>query len=267
MSGQRDLTPAEAIAFAVDPRNDNGQPDSLHVMAFSYDSDCPNYDDHIGAVIESNGGWWTGETWTAEEAEAKLYPTTAEAQRHLDRLIVSWPSAHLIENPCRCYDGITSDDVDTWTEGGTVDVDGFAEWGPFILSWDGDADPGQPRSFTPQEALDAIHSRLEAYEAQVGNDGLTGRMDRAINTIHSFIKQVEEHGSTDLEWGDPGECWDRLSNDPDYRDDPEFQALMAKADQLLSSREEQEAVIAYAEDKGFGRHYGDPHCIWCLQAS
>lgn len=264
MSGYRDLTPAEAAAYAADPRNDNGTPNALHVMAFSYDSDCPNYEEHVGANIESNGGWWTGESWTDVEANAKLYPTTAEAQAVIDSHRWS-SSAHINENPCRCWDGLTIDDVETWTgEGGLVDLNGFADWGPFQLQWDGE-DPGEPRGFTPQEALDAITSRLEAFEASAFAIGLTLRMSNAIDTLHAFIKQVAEHGSTDLGWGQPGDCWERIVND-----DPILAAFAeVHGDRYpdLTDDSTREAVVAWCKANGLGRHYGDPHCIWCLQAS
>src|ERR1044072_3250724 len=161
MSGQRSITTDEAIKWALDPRNDNGGKDAIHVMAFSYDSDCPNDEEHVGAIIESGAGWWTGEAWTMEEANAKLYPTTADAQRHLDRLVVNWPLAQLIENPCRGYDGISADDVDTFAEDiENGDTSGFGEWGPFLLMWEGDADPGEPREVTPIEAVERLASYI-----------------------------------------------------------------------------------------------------------
>jgi hypothetical protein len=48
-----------------------------------------------------------------------------------------------ITGECRCWDGLTIEDVATWTENGVVDVAGFAEWGPFAL-WTNEDD--QPAS-------------------------------------------------------------------------------------------------------------------------
>lgn len=263
MSGQRSITAAEAAKYAIDPRNDNGEPNSLHVMAFSYDSDCPNDEDHVGAVIANLKGWFDGDAFVDSEADAKLYESVEEARLVVDGLnaVPAYSGSFVMANPCRCYDGITSDDVDTWTENGEFDLDSFALWGPFILVWEGEHDPGPPRDFTVGEALDAIQSRLEAYENGIGNDGLTGRMDRAINVLHRLVKSIED--DTYDEWGEAGDCWERIVNDdsilaqfaeehegkmPDLDDDPT-----------------RDAVTEWAKAKGLGRHYG-AHCIWCLQA-
>lgn len=112
---------------------------------------------------------------------------------------------------------------------------------------------------TPTEALDAVHSRLEAYEAGIGNYGLSPEMDEAITTLHRFITQVEEHGSEDLEWGEPGDCWERMNNDTDLRQEL---VVLGEGDAIRDDKTLQEAAIRH----GLGRHYGDPHCIWCLQA-
>jgi len=108
---------------------------------------------------------------------------------------------------------------------------------------------------TPQEALDAIQSRLEAFEASVAYlpNYMSPEMDAAVQVLADFIKQVNEHGSTDLEWGNPGECGERISNDLD---------IANEIGNGLTPDEFQRAVVYL----GLGRHYGDPHCIWCLQA-
>jgi hypothetical protein len=120
MSDHRDITAAEAVEWALDPRNDR----TLYVMAQTYDRDCQNVDDHI------------------------VDPVTGE-------------------EVCECWDGITSDDVATWVEDGRVDIDGFSEWGPFRLVWDG-PEPVAPRGPTAAEAFDIVTRYLEAtmgYEA------------------------------------------------------------------------------------------------------
>ena len=108
----RPITTAEAIAYALDPRNDNGKPDQLHVMAQNYDQDCPNVDDHD--FIAHHDDTDTSKCWT--------------------------------EEVCECYDGIVADDVETWmSDDGQriVDEEGFGEWGPFLLVFD--IDPGEPQ--------------------------------------------------------------------------------------------------------------------------
>jgi hypothetical protein len=69
---------------------------------------------------------------------------------------------HDPDGTCHCWDGITAEDVETWTEDGKVDLAGFAEWGPFQL-W-ADADPGAPRApddMPIDQAIGIILSRLE----------------------------------------------------------------------------------------------------------
>ena len=107
--GGTPITTEEAVAWALDPRNDNGTPEAIHVMAFNYDQDCPNVDDHTFVNVHN------------KTDASKCY----------------------VEEVCECWDGITSDDVETWTEDGKVDYDGFREWGPFELVFD--IDPGLPR--------------------------------------------------------------------------------------------------------------------------
>ena len=237
MSGWKRITTKEAIEYALDPRNDNGEPNQLHVMAFSYDSDCPNDDDHDSSIIESDEGFWNNDTLSwGIEADATEYtqaltgPTDTRPIVNEQELPVG-KNVRWLHEVCRCYDGISSDDADTWTdpESGEVDEKGFGEWGPFELQWPGE-DPGAPRGFTPEEALEAIASRIGVFEQPF----ITSRMNNSLGALYDFIKQVRENGSTDLEWGEPGDCSDRMENDP--------------------------------EDNN-GRHYGDPHCIWCLQAS
>ena len=225
MSGWRDLTTDEAIKYALDPRNDNGQPNQLHVMAFAYDSDCPNDEEHVSSIIESNEGFWNNERGWVGEADA----TEFTLEESLSLNLPEGTNVRWLHGACRCWDGITSDDVDTFAEDiENGDTEGFAEWGPFQLQWPGDVDPGEPRDFTPMEAIDRIASFLGVFEDH------SYSLDIAVDVLARFVRQVEDHGSTDLEWGEPGDCQDRIDNDPDEND---------------------------------GRHYGDPHCIWCLQAS
>lgn len=257
MGGQRSITTEEAIKWALDPRNDNGSSNAIHVMAFSYDSDCPNDEDHVGAVIESiTQGWFTGDGWTKEEADAKLYDRDADTDAILLGLQQVWPDAQLIENPCRCYDGISADDVDTFAEDiENGDTDGFGEWGPFLLMWEGD-DPGEPRDFTPIEAVERLASFLQVFEQH------SYTLDIAIDVLARFVRQVEENGSVDLEWGLPGDCWDRIQNDPDL-----IAEMKADDEAADLAGDDDEGLVNAAKRLGLGRHYGDPHCIWCLQAS
>lgn len=261
--GSRRLTTAEAIAYALDPRNDNGDKNQLHVMAFRYDSDCPNFADHTMSVLEGpDGKFWNDITGWVDEADATEFTREdADATTVLPEGALGW-----IHNACRDWDGILSDDVESATnEAGDVDEEEFAVWGPFELSFD--IEPGPPRDFTPEEALDAIQSRLEAFESGVGNYGMSMRMSRAVNAIHKFLVE-----GNDLEWGEPLDCSERLNEDPDY-DDPEFlnarNAVIAAKDSLKPGDfEAAEAYLDFVATKlGYGRHYGDPHCIWCLQAS
>lgn len=129
------------------------------------------------------------------------------------------------------------------------------------------ADPSKVTPFgdttapgTPEWALD----RLASFIGVVGE--VPTDVDAAIIILDSFIKQVNERGSSDLEWGEPGDCWERLYSQPEYREDPLFAPLLEASDDA-SGGPEDEAVQAYAKAHGLGRHYGDPHCIWCLQAS
>ena len=264
--GSRRLTTAEAIAYALDPRNDNGEKNQLHVMAFRYDSDCPNYADHTMSVLEGpDGKFWNrvDQDWV-DEADATEY-TRAEADA-FDPLDLPYGTRGWIHDACRDWDGILPDDVESsLDEDGNAKEDEFAEWGPFQLVFD--IEPGPARDFTPEEALDAIQSRLEAFESGVGNYGMSMRMSRAVDAIHKFLVE-----GNDLEWGEPLDCAERLNEDPDY-DDPEFlnarNAVTAAKDSLrVGALEEAEAAFDdIAKKLGYGRHYGDPHCIWCLQAS
>ena len=250
---ERRLTTEEAIAFALDPRNDNGQANQLHVMAFSYDQDCPNYEDHVGAIIEADEGFWQEGVGWGIEADATLF-TDEEADTR--PTLPEGTDVHWLNQPCRCWDGITDEDVDTFTNDGIVDEAGFGEWGPFMLVSDADVNLLQPRGMTPDEALSAIQSRLEAYESSVGNNGLSRRMDDAITVLHKFITVL-----ADLEWGDPGECWERIANDEDLR------LELAQAQQEQPDLAKSVGSLSeLAQKLGLGRHYGDPHCIWCLQA-
>lgn len=196
--GSREITTAEAIAWCLDPRNDNWGGSGrgiVHVMAANYD---PN----------------------GEEGE---------------------------------YDGLTPDDVVTWTSPSGIDASGFAEWGPFILAWEDDEDPVEPREWLPREAVTRLTSFIEVFEA----DGADPTLRIAIDVLGAFVEQVLEHGSPDLEWGVPGDCWDRIQNDTDLRD------TAGLPPNGLTDIEE----TAMAIKAGLGRHYGDPHCIWCSQAS
>ena len=224
------------MGWALDPRNDNGEPNAIHVMAFSYDSDCPNDDDHDSSIIEGPDGFWNVETGWGIEADATEFAQVradATDERPLVATTTLPEGGSWLHNACRCYDGIYADDVETHEEkDGSIDEAAFGEWGPFFLAWSSDADPGQPRDFTPDEALDAISSRLEAVEGNVHNQGMTMRMSRAVNVLHRFVRDMTDE--MPLDWGEPGDCTERIENDPDEND---------------------------------GRHYGVPHCIWCLQAS
>lgn len=96
------LTTEEAVMWALDPRNDNGQPDFIHVMAYNYDQDCPNVADHT--FVPHHNDEDTRKCWT--------------------------------EEVCECWDGITAEDVETWTDDDVIDYAGFGEWGPFELVFD-----------------------------------------------------------------------------------------------------------------------------------
>ena len=138
-----DLTTEEGIEYALDPRNDSGEPDSLHVMAQNYDSDCPNYDDH---ELDENGF-----------------------------------------EVCLCWDGITADDVATWTEDGKTDPDAFGEWGPFRLF--ANKDPGPPRKRTYAEALADIERFMSAASLEYGAGG---RLDinQAMSVLGALVDRV-----------------------------------------------------------------------------
>jgi len=122
---------------------------------------------------------------------------------------------------------------------------------------------------TPQEALTAIQSRLETFEASVANlpNYMSPEMDAAVQVLADFIKQVNEHGSTDLEWGEPGDCYERITNDEEVAHALGFEdAYSTKLGDWLQETEYAD-IKAKAKEFGVGRHYGDPHCIWCLEAS
>jgi hypothetical protein len=125
---------------------------------------------------------------------------------------------------------------------------------------------GQPlteelRPFTIVTALDAIQSRLEAYEARVGNDGLSPEMGDAIDVLHQLVKSIED--DTYEEWGEAGDCWERIVNDDSILEQfaEEHEGKMPDLDDDPT----RDAVAEWAKAKGLGRHYG-AHCIWCLQA-
>ena len=261
--GSRDITAAEAVEYAKDPRNDNGESNAIHVMAFSYDSDCPNDEDHVGAIIARGDTWFDGDSFVAEEAKAKLYATAEEARLVVSGLNMapSYSGSFVIADPCRCYDGIYPDDVQSCMTDGVVDIEDFAVWGPFQLWWEGERDPGPPREWSAREGLDAITSRLEAYEAQVGNDGMSLRMQLAVDAIHKLVKSIED--DTYDEWGEAGDCWERIVND-----DSILEAFAEEHGAMpdLNDDTTRDAVAEWAKAKGLGRHYG-VHCIWCLQAS
>lgn len=108
--GGTPLSTHEAVLWALDPRNDNGTPEAINVMAYNYDQDCPNVADHTFVAIHND----------------------------------SDPRLCYMDEVCECWDGITAEDVETWTDDGVVDEEGFAEWGPFELVFD--IDPGLPRA-------------------------------------------------------------------------------------------------------------------------
>ena len=159
------------------------------------------------------------------------------------------------------WDGLTSDDYDTFAEDiETGDTSGFGEWGPFQLWFPVGKDPVAPRELTPAEAVERIASFLGVFEDH------SYTLDLAIDVLDKFVQQVNQHGSTDLEWGNPGDCWERIENDPDIRD--ELRLIPPTDDEgywATHDRRDEEQKLAV--EKGLGRHYGDPHCIWCLQAS
>lgn len=257
MGGERSLTTEEAIKWALDPRNDNGESNAIHVMAFSYDQDCPNDEEHVGVVIERDEAphWFDGDGWSPEEASAKLYERGADLDAILLGLQQVWPDARLLENPCRCWDGISPDDVDTFAEEiENGDTDGFGEWGPFMLQWEGDADPGEPREFTPIEAVERLASFLGVFEQH------SYALDIAIDVLARFIRKVEQEGADDLEWGLPGDCQDRIDNDPDVAAE-----LLENGLDVNGAGTTDAQIEAFAAELGLGRHYGKPHCIFCLQ--
>jgi hypothetical protein len=120
-------------------------------------------------------------------------------------------------------------------------------------------------AMTPNEALTMLY---EFVDDAVGEDkemiAVPTHIGDALQTLADFIKQVDEHGSTDLEWGEPGDCWDRIENDPDLRE--ELGLPNPYTEVVDNSRKAVERENALAVERGLGRHYGDPHCIWCLEA-
>jgi hypothetical protein len=121
---------------------------------------------------------------------------------------------------------------------------------------------------TPEEALTALY---EFADDAIGEDkelvAVPTHISDALQTLADFIKQVNEHGSTDLEWGEPGDCFERICDDEDVAHDLGFEDAYGEDFSRWLREGEYADIKAKAKELGVGRHYGDPHCIWCLQAS
>jgi hypothetical protein len=117
---------------------------------------------------------------------------------------------------------------------------------------------GETLPTTPEEALGVLNGFVET--ALEWNSDDRPDIDEAFEILGAFIKQVREHGSEDLEWGDPGDCRERTLDDDEYKALED--ALGGEPADFLD-----EVVEAKVVELGLGRHYGDPHCIWCLQAN
>ena len=63
---------------------------------------------------------------------------------------------HDEDGTCHCWDGLTLDDVMTWVDGGVLDLDGFAQWGPFQL-WEETDEPETPKH-TLRPGSDMFHT-------------------------------------------------------------------------------------------------------------
>ena len=129
------------------------------------------------------------------------------------------------------------------------------------MSDDGYVGDGETMPTTPEEALDLLAGFIGSTDTEDRED-----IDAAMTILDRFIKQVREHGSEDLEWGEPGDCWERIVND----DGDDALAAFAEAHgglmPDLTDDTHRDAFVDWCKSQGFGRHYGDPHCIWCLQA-
>ena len=114
------------------------------------------------------------------------------------------------------------------------------------------------------EATEAIDTVERTLAGAVGR--IPARAQAAVGTLRAFVEHVRDYGPTDLEWGEPGECHERLTTSSSYRLDRSYQALLgvANADGLVGPAWDE--VVAYAVRHDLGRHYGDPHCIFCLKA-
>ena len=102
---------------------------------------------------------------------------------------------------------------------------------------------------TPADAIDNVERFLIAASPAYG------RGDRPdISESMDVLAKHARHGcEAILEWGEPGDCQARLDNDTDIAD-------------TIGNGLTDEEFDAEAIRRGLGRHYGQPHCIYCLEA-
>jgi hypothetical protein len=115
---------------------------------------------------------------------------------------------------CECWDGLTVDDIDTWTDNGAVDLDGFAQWGQFELWLE---DP------QPLDAATVVARRIDFAGVEAYSPAQVAEMALAALAANGFVVLAPQ----DLEWGEcpgtPGEphrvstslCSGCLEYDPD----------------------------------------------------
>ena len=106
---------------------------------------------------------------------------------------------------------------------------------------------------TPLEALADVERFIEAASPDYA-DGNRQDIADAIRLIDKTLEDTENHTcEDDPEWGEPGDCQARLDNDTDIAD-------------TIGNGLTDEEFDAEAIRRGLGRHYGQPHCIYCLEA-
>lgn len=105
----------------------------------------------------------------------------------------------------------------------------------------------------PNEAVMRILSFVEAASEEYQR-GERPDIEEAFVLLDKLTRDYESGEIDDIEWGEPGSCRDRVSDDED---------IFREVGNGLTPDE----FDAEVKRLGLGRHQGNPHCIWCLQGS
>lgn len=122
---------------------------------------------------------------------------------------------------------------------------------------------------TPLDALADVERFMEAASL----DYAKGNRPDIADAMRLIDKALEDATNHDCEailgWGEPGDCMDRIVNDPDILDALLTEGFttyeIRESFGMHSSIESDSAVMDTVKRLGLGAHHGNPHCIWCLQ--